>query len=133
MGDFLEGYSVRYRAVGVGQSLVGKDPLLGLNLNQFETKSPSSLPLVTSYLDEEDISISPRIKRDLTNYYDYSQEFNEVRITDHDVEHYTINGLKPFTTYQFFVVPYFKDVNGILSNILTVQTKIDFKLWVRAK
>lgn len=127
--NFLEGYSIRYRAIGMGESLLSREPFLGSNLNTWpsfkESSGPTSLPLVTSYLDPREESVS-RYKRDLLqNSYDFSQEFNEVRVADHNTEHYTINGLRPFTLYQFFVVPYYKDVDGVPSNILTAQTNED--------
>lgn len=126
VNEFLEGFSIRYRAAGVGRSSLNRDSFLETTRNSWPQKNintPYSLPLVTSYLDEEPLS---RRKRDLTNYYDYSQqEFNEVRVVDHSTEHYTINGLLPFTLYQFFVVPYYKDIDGTPSNILTAQTNED--------
>lgn len=121
LSDFVEGYSILYRAIGIGESSI-KDPLLNMNWNTWssrETKSPSSLPLVTSYIDEEPIS---REKRGLTNFFDYSKDISEVRVVDHNTEHYTINGLQPFTVYQFFVAPYYKDIDGVPSNFLTAQT-----------
>ena len=118
IGNFIEGFSIRYRAAGIGESLLSKDPLLGAS-------NPSSLPLVTSYIDEEEVVTNSRSKRNVLGYYDYSQEFNEVRVADHSTEQYTINGLRPFTIYQFFVVPYFKDIDGLPSNILSAQTNED--------
>lgn len=120
--EFLEGYSIRYRAAGPGETK-------GPNWNQMwpvrDMIAPASLPLVTSYIDSSDEPLN-RDKREIPNYFDYSQyEFNEVRVVDHNTEHYTINGLKPFTLYQFFVVPYYKDIDGVPSNILTAQTNED--------
>lgn len=109
--EVLEGFSIRYRAVGVGSGA----PTESL---------PGPLPLVTSYVEEEH-DTEKRPKRELSNLIDYSQEFNEIRITDHSIEHYTVNELKPFTLYQFFVVPYYKDIDGVPSNILSVQTTED--------
>lgn len=121
VSEFVEGYSILYRAIGMGESLI-KDPLLGMNWNIWsnkEMKSATSLPLVTSYVEEESVS---REKRDLANYFDYSKDYKEVRVVDHNTEHYTINGLQPFTLYQFFVTPYYKDIDGVPSNFLTGQT-----------
>jgi len=126
MSDYLEGYSIRYRAVGIGESLLSKDPLLGTNWTP--NNLPSSLPLITSYVDEEEtMSIAKtRRKRDISgSFYDFTQEFNEVRVADHSTEHYTVNALRPFTMYQFFVVPYYKDIDGVPSNILSAQTNED--------
>jgi hypothetical protein len=129
LSDFLEGFSVRYRAIGIGESLLNKDPLFGVaSKNQFEPL-PSSMPLVTSYVDEDETvsqqQQAPRSKRDVTNYYDFTTEFNEVKVTDHNADHFTIKDLRPFTTYQFFVVPYYKEIDGVPSNILTAQTNED--------
>lgn len=121
VSDFVEGYSILYRAIGIGESLI-KDPLLGMiwsPRSRMEMKSPTSLPLVTSYVEEEPIY---REKRESSNYFDYSREYSEVRVVDHNTEHYTINGLQPFTLYQFFVTPYYKDIDGVPSNFLTGQT-----------
>lgn len=117
--EFLEGYSIRYRPIGSGESLTTRDPLANVNSNM-----PLSLPLVTSYIDERE-EASVRDKRDLQNFYDYPQEFNEVRVIDQNTQMFTVNGLKPFTLYQFFVVPYYKDIDGVPSNHLAAQTNED--------
>lgn len=124
--DILEGFSIRYRAIGLGSDIGGE--VLNNGWSPMKTKdhlpAPLPLPLVTSYVKEED-DPNKRQERELSNLIDYSQEFNEIRITDHSIEHYTVNELKPFTLYQFFVVPYYKDIDGVPSNILTVQTSED--------
>jgi len=127
INEFLEGYSIRYRAISSGESLLSSDPIFGAGWNKWSNKEnnlPSSLPLVTSYIDPQDES-QIRKGPELVNYFDYSQEFNEVRVIDHNTEFYTINGLKPFTLYQFFVVPYYRDIDGVPSNILSAQTNED--------
>lgn len=122
--DVLEGYSIRYRAVGTGESSLVKDPLAGSS-SSLINQNPYSLPLVTTYVDSnEEADGPPRKKRDITSF-DYTHEFNEVRVADHNTEYYTINGLRPFTKYQFFVVPYYKDIDGVPSNILSAQTNED--------
>lgn len=133
---YVEGYSIRYRATGPGESPLGKEPLFGSSwgssMPQWPSKdiyAPSSLPLITSFVEGEerqsDPLINSRSKRDLMNIFDYSTEFNEVRVADHTTEHYTINNLRPYTSYQFFVVPYYKDIDGVPSNFLTAQTNED--------
>lgn len=125
--EFLEGYSIRYRAIGSPESFQPRDMFSNMNANVWTPKGsmmPTSLPLVTSYLDREDEPLI-RERRQLTEYNDYSQEFNEIRVADHNTEHYTVNSLKPFTLYQFFVVPYYRDIDGIPSNLLTSQTHED--------
>lgn len=127
--NYFEGYSIRFRAIGIGESLLGREPLLNPQWNGWssmkESSNPASLPLVTSYLDQNEESIS-RFKRELVQTsYDYAQEFNEVRVADRSSDFYTINNLRPFTIYQFFVVPYYKDVDGVPSNLLTAQTNED--------
>lgn len=120
--EVLEGFSIRYRAVGMGTDISGEAFSNGWRAK--DQAAPSSLPLVTSYVEEDDDS-EKRSKREVSNLIDYSQEFNEIRITDHSIEHYTVNELRPFILYQFFVVPYYKDIDGIPSNILSVQTTED--------
>lgn len=122
--EFLEGFSIRYRPVGFADGHLGRNLVSGEMVNRWPQQNPSlpsALPLVTSYVDEGVI----RRKRDLTDYLDYSQDFNEVRVVDHNTEHYTVNGLKPYRLYQFFVVPYYKDIDGVPSNILTARTEED--------
>lgn len=123
VSEFLEGFSIRFRAIGIGQSLPNKDTLLGSNWDGWrDSLNPSSLPLVTSYLDVDDEPPARR-RRDLIT--DYSQEFSEVKVVGHSIDQYTINDLTPFTAYQFFVVPYYKDIDGVPSNSLTAQTNED--------
>lgn len=127
VNEFLGGYSIRYRAIGTAESLLSQDVPTNINTNVWSSRSsdmPASLPLITSFIDDQEDSAG-RQKRDLANYFDYSQEFKEVKVADHNAEQYTVNDLRPFTLYQFFVVPYYKDIDGVPSNILTAQTNED--------
>lgn len=47
---------------------------------------------------------------------------NWVNVTDGNVDSYLVNGLKPFTNYEFFVIPYHKSVQGMPSNSLEGST-----------
>lgn len=116
VNNFLEGFSIRYRAIGVGENL---EPVNNYN-------NPISLPLVTSYIDSDRAEEAQQTSMIRNNRdIDYVQEFSELKVVDHNTEHYTINTLRPFTLYQFFVSPYYKDIDGIPSNILASQTLED--------
>lgn len=40
---------------------------------------------------------------------------------------YVVSGLQPFTSYSFFVIPFFKRLDGKPSNLKTIQTLEDGK------
>lgn len=122
--EFLEGYSIRYRAIGIGESVLDS---AASQRPRKEAPNQFALPLVTSFLDETiESEHVARNKRDvLSSYIDYTQEFKEIRVVDHNTQYSTVKDLRPFTMYEFFVVPFFKEIDGVPSNILSAQTLED--------
>jgi len=45
-----------------------------------------------------------------------------VNVTDPEIEHIIINGLRPFNNYEFFVIPYHYQIQGMPSNSLDGTT-----------
>lgn len=45
-----------------------------------------------------------------------------VNVSKADIDSYIVTGLKPFTNYEFFVIPYHKSVQGMPSNSLNEVT-----------
>ncbi|RWS14759.1 roundabout 1-like protein, partial [Dinothrombium tinctorium] len=56
-----------------------------------------------------------------TDHHDYSQ----ITIEDRNTLWYTISDLKPHTVYEFFLIPYYKNLKGPPSNLRSVQTLED--------
>lgn len=48
-----------------------------------------------------------------------------VNVTDPDAEQFIIFGLKPFTRYEFFMIPYHQSAQGMPSNSLILTTSED--------
>uniref|UniRef100_A0AC35U446 Roundabout 2 n=1 Tax=Rhabditophanes sp. KR3021 TaxID=114890 RepID=A0AC35U446_9BILA len=46
-----------------------------------------------------------------------------INVTSSLVESYIVNGLKPFTTYEFFMIPYHRTIQGMPSNSMDATTK----------
>lgn len=51
-----------------------------------------------------------------------------VNVTDPDSEQFIIYGLRPFTRYEFFMIPYHQSAQGMPSNSLITTTYEDCKL-----
>lgn len=54
-----------------------------------------------------------------------SQKYNMVTVLNAGANNYVINNLKKFTKYEFFLVPFYKTVEGQPSNSQTIQTLED--------
>lgn len=50
------------------------------------------------------------------------QDHSWVNITDSEIDHVIINGLRPFNNYEFFVIPYHQQIQGMPSNSLDGTT-----------
>ena len=56
-----------------------------------------------------------------------SQQYNMVTVMNAGSTSYTVANLRKFTKYEFFLVPFFKSVEGQPSNSKNVQTTEDGK------
>lgn len=56
-----------------------------------------------------------------------SQQYNMVTVLNAAASGYTVANLKKYTKYEFFLVPFYKTVEGQPSNSQTVQTLEDGK------
>lgn len=45
-----------------------------------------------------------------------------VNVSDADTDSFVINGLNPFTSYEFFIIPYHESIQGMPSNSLDGKT-----------
>jgi len=54
-----------------------------------------------------------------------SEQYNMVTVLNAAASAYTVSNLKKFTKYEFFLVPFYKTVEGQPSNSHTVQTLQD--------
>lgn len=54
--------------------------------------------------------------------------YNMVTVMNAGATQYTVSNLRKFTKYEFFLVPFFKSVEGQPSNTKIVQTLEDGKL-----
>lgn len=57
-----------------------------------------------------------------------SQQYNMVTVLNAGSTSYTVTNLRKFTKYEFFLVPFFKSIEGQPSNSKNVQTAEDGKL-----
>ncbi|RWS31362.1 roundabout 1-like protein [Leptotrombidium deliense] len=55
----------------------------------------------------------------------YNQNYDLVSVRKSSVTSHVIAGLKPYTIYEFFLVPFYKSVQGMPSNLKSVQTMED--------
>jgi roundabout axon guidance receptor 2 len=56
-----------------------------------------------------------------------SQQYNMVTVLNAGSTGYTVANLQKFTNYEFFLVPFFKSIDGRPSNSKIVQTAEDGK------
>lgn len=54
-----------------------------------------------------------------------SQKYNMVTVLNAGATSYTVTNLRKFTKYEFFLVPFFKSVEGQPSNSKVIQTLED--------
>ena len=55
----------------------------------------------------------------------HSNKFNMVTVFDGSSSSFILNDLKKFSVYQFFIIPFFRNIEGKPSNSLTVKTYED--------
>lgn len=125
LSDYVEGYSIRYRVISShsDSSRRYRNPPIWAALidDQYRDSEElsSPLPLMSGFVNDDS-------QKHRANYLsDYSYEFNEVKITDRGQTNHIVKNLLPFTYYEFFVVPYYKHIDGVPSNVMDVKTLED--------
>lgn len=57
-----------------------------------------------------------------------SQTYNLITVMNADATSYTVPNLRKYTKYDFFLVPFYKSVEGQPSNSMVIQTLEDGEL-----
>ncbi|RWS13374.1 roundabout 1-like protein, partial [Dinothrombium tinctorium] len=61
--------------------------------------------------------------RDLSNAYDHN--YDQITLRRSNSFSHTMTGLKPYTIYEYFLIPYYKNLQGPPSNLRSIQTLED--------
>ncbi|XP_075224149.1 roundabout homolog 2-like isoform X2 [Lycorma delicatula] len=126
------GVSAEIRTLGVGARAVPQHQLDEARsrldtkvvvLNQLTPVSSTSVKLNWEIVSNEEYVEGLYVRfQDLTGS---SQKYNMITVLNAGATSYTVSNLRKFTKYEFFLVPFFKSVEGQPSNSKTVQTLED--------
>lgn len=105
----------------VARQRIGSEQLL--RLEEVKSMNATAMKLTWKRLRAESLVQGYYIKwRSIPATVPGNRANSWVNVSKADVDSFVVNGLRPFTNYEFFVIPYHKTVQGMPSNSLDGRT-----------